>query len=186
MNNDKDLFRQALQRQNERAARLKLPDDMEQRVMQRIRSKKANRRWLYSAIAAVAASILLILVFRFGQEPVEEQPVVAETTEQSIPQPLPRPIVEEEKEEVLAEVQPAPQPVKKHKKAVRKQTTPIEEPTLAEAEPVAESTARDSRDNYKEKLSNPSNPYLLATAQLQDLRSRGERLDREVAMLMQH
>lgn len=136
MNNDKDLFRQALQRQNERAERMKMPDDMEQRVMQRVSSKKTNRRWLYSAIAAVAASILLLLVFRFNQEPVEEQPVVAETTEQSHPQPASQPIVEVKTDEVLAEVQPAPQPARKHKKAVRSQISPIEEPALAQAEPM--------------------------------------------------
>ena len=60
MNNDKTLFRQALQRQNERAARMKMPDDMEQRVMERIKPKH-HRVWLYPAITAVAASILLLL-----------------------------------------------------------------------------------------------------------------------------
>ena len=71
-----------------------------------------------------------------------------------------------------------PQPKKKKRKLVK-----VEEPMIAEAEPVTETPAKN---NYEEKLSDPSNPYLLATAQLQDLRSRGERLDREVAMLMQH
>ena len=181
------LFRKALQRQNERAAGLKMPDDMEQRVMERIRPKKVIRRWLYPSIATIAASVLLLLVFRFSQWPVEEQPivqqpVVAETIEQSTPQPVvSEPIVEEKQEDALPEVQPTPQPVKKRRKAVKKQSTPIEEPLLAEAEPVTEAPARDYSE---ERFSNPSNPYLLATAQLQDLRSRGERLDREVAMMM--
>lgn len=60
MNNDKALFRQALQRQNERAAKMKMPDDMEQRVMERIKPKRRHV-WLYPAITAVAASILLLL-----------------------------------------------------------------------------------------------------------------------------
>ena len=46
MNNDnrlrlseaKNLFRQALQRQNDRAAGMKMPDDMEQRVMGSLRT----------------------------------------------------------------------------------------------------------------------------------------------------
>ena len=136
MNNDKDFFRQALQRQNERAAGMKMPDDMEQRVMHRIRSKKANHRWLYPAIAAVAASILLLLVLRFSQEPVEEQSVVAETIEQNTPQPVPQPIIEVKTDEVLAEVPPAPQPAKKHKKAVRSQSSPIAEPVHLQEEPM--------------------------------------------------
>lgn len=144
MNNEKDLFRQVLQRQNERAARMKMPDDMEQRVMERIRHKKAMHRWLYPAIATVAASILLLLVFRFSQAPVKEQPVVSETIEQSIPQPIPQPIIEKKKEEVLAEVQPTPQPVRKQRKAVKKQSAPIEKPVLAQAEPMipAEATSQ--------------------------------------------
>lgn len=135
MNNDKDLFRQALQRQNERAARIKMPDDMEQRVMQHIQPKKAIRLWPYSVVAAIAACILLLLVFRFSQETVEEQPVVAKVVEQSIPQPAPQPIVEEKKEEALPEVKPTPQPAKKHRKAVIKPEAPAE-PTLAETEAV--------------------------------------------------
>ena len=42
MNND-ELFRQALQRQNDRAARMKMPHDMEQRVKNRIKSENNAR-----------------------------------------------------------------------------------------------------------------------------------------------
>ena len=149
------------------------------------KSKTAPRlRRLRPWLGAIAASILLLLVFRFGQEPVEEPPVVAETVEQSAPQPaVSEPIIEEKQEEALPEVQPTPQPAKKRRKTVKKQGTPIEKPLLAEAEPITEALAQN---NSEERLSDPSNPYLLATTQLQDLRSRGERLDREVAMLMQH
>ena len=62
--NNEQLFRQALQRQNDRAAGMKMPADMEQRVMERISGKpKPRRAWLYAAIAAVAASLLLLLMF---------------------------------------------------------------------------------------------------------------------------
>ena len=140
MNSDKDLFRQALQRQNERAARMKMPDDMEQRVMERIRPKKAMHRWLYPAIATVAASILLLLVIHFSQAPVKEQSVVTEAMEQeAIIQTVPQPIVEEKKDEVMAEARTMPQPVKKQRKAVKKQSAPIEEPVLVQGEqPILE------------------------------------------------
>ena len=177
MNNDKDLFRQALQRQNERAARMKMSDDMEQRVMERIRSKKVNRRWLYTAIAAVSASILLLLVFRFNQESVEQQPVVAKTIEQSIPQPVPQPIVEEKKEEVLAEMQLAPQPVKKQRKAVKKQSTPVE-PVQIESEPML---IEEPIPSYTPTI---QDPFLFAAEFAQEIRSHGERLDREIAQMM--
>ena len=94
-----------------------------------------RQRRLWPWFGAVAASILLLLVFRFGQEPVEEKPVVAETVEQSIPQPATQPIVEEKEEEALREVKPPIKPAKRHRKAVIKPEAPAE-PMFAEAEPM--------------------------------------------------
>ena len=95
-----------------------------------------KQRRLWPWVGAIAASILLLLVFRFSQGPVEEQPVVAEIVEQSFPQPaVSESIVEGKKEEALPKVQPAVKPTKKHRKAVIKPEAPAE-PMLAEAEPV--------------------------------------------------
>ena len=84
MNHD-DLFRQALQRQNDRAAGMKMPDNMEQRVKDRIKSKNNSRRLAYSAsIVAVAASVLLLLTLHYkgsNTEP-DEKPLTAQKTEQ--------------------------------------------------------------------------------------------------------
>ena len=80
-----ELIRQALQRQNNRAAGMKMPNDMEQRVMDRIKPKKTSYRWLYSfSIGAIAASVLLLLMFHFSGKNVEskEKPVIAQQTEQ--------------------------------------------------------------------------------------------------------
>lgn len=182
MNNDKDLFRQALQRQNERAATMKMPDDMEQRVMHRIRSKKVNRRWLYTIIATVAASILLILVFRFSQEPVEEQSFVAETIEKSIPQPVPLPVIEEKNEEVLAEVQPMTKPVKKQRKAVGKQSAEAE-PVPTAAEPAEEILPAEVLEAYAIAVEPMPEAYADIEAEMRDIRSRGERVEAMVAGL---
>ena len=95
-----------------------------------------KQRRLWPWVGAIAASILLLLVFRFSQGPVEEQPVVAEIVEQSFPQPaVSESIVEGKKEEALPKVQPAVKPTKKHRKAVIKPEAPAE-PMLAEVEPV--------------------------------------------------
>ena len=83
MNND-ELFRQALQRQNDRAARMKMPHDMEQRVKNRIKSENIARHWLRpAAIVAVAASILLLLTLHFTNKDIEpkEHPTAAQQTE---------------------------------------------------------------------------------------------------------
>ena len=80
------LFRQALQRQNERASKMKMPDDMEQRVMKRIQSKSKSSRRLYAAsISAIAAGLLLLIGFSLFMEEgksEEEEPIVAQHKEQ--------------------------------------------------------------------------------------------------------
>jgi hypothetical protein len=86
MNQD-ELFRQALQRQNDRAAGMKMPHDMEQRVMERIKPKKPSYLWMYAvSIAAVAASILLLLMLHNNNKGLDVEPkektMTAQRTEQ--------------------------------------------------------------------------------------------------------
>ena len=83
--NNEQLFRQALQRQNDRAAEMKMPDDMERRVKDRIKPKKASNRWLYVAsIGAIAASVLLLLTFYYKGQNVnpKEKTLTAQQTVQ--------------------------------------------------------------------------------------------------------
>ena len=83
--NNEQLFRQALQRQNDRAARLKMPDDMEQRVMRRVKPRKTIRRWLYpKSIAAAAASVLLLLTLQYNnkvESPIQQSHRLSQTNE---------------------------------------------------------------------------------------------------------
>ena len=85
MNNEK-LFRQALQRQNDRASEMKMPDDMELRVMKRIKSRSKSSRWLYAAsISVIAAGLLLLIgfsLFMKDGKSKREEPVVAQHKEQ--------------------------------------------------------------------------------------------------------
>jgi hypothetical protein len=84
--NNEELFRQALQRQNDRASEMKMPDDMEQRVMKRIKSKSRPSRWLYAAsISAIAAGLLILIGFSLFMKDGKtdrEEPVVAQHKEQ--------------------------------------------------------------------------------------------------------
>ena len=81
-------LRQALQRRSENSERMTLPEDFTDRLMQRIEQKeekpKHRRTWLYTAIGAVAASILLLLTFHYAQNATnpEKGTVIAERTEQ--------------------------------------------------------------------------------------------------------
>ena len=140
-------------------------------------------KWL---TAAAAASVLLLLIFHFVKNQVEDNPMVAEAQEEvghSTPQtsspPVSPPFVEEKQEEQLADVQPTSQPVKKQRKTVRKRSAQ-EKPMLAEAEPKQESTEPaddpDGHDTTPAYSSPVQDPFLLAEAHAQNIRSRGERL----------
>ncbi len=81
-------LRLALQKKNEAAEKMTVSEDFTDRLMQRIerQEEKPKQRpaWLYTAIGAVAASILLLLTFHFTnhQENIENGTKIAQRTEQ--------------------------------------------------------------------------------------------------------
>lgn len=189
---DTDI-REALQRKF--ADTPQVPSDLNERLLQRIQKEEDTAlkhrilpialRWI--AVAAVLVAVLAL--FTWKSHTPKTLPQMAK--QENAPKVIEKDHVDKtpmthvklandtrEVEQQHTRRLETPQPKKKKRKLVK-----VEEPMIAEAEPVTETPAKN---NYEEKLSDPSNPYLLATAQLQDLRSRGERLDREVAMLMQH
>ena len=110
MNNDnrlslsesKNLFSQALQRQNDRAAGMKMPDDMEQRVMGSLTPNPSPRRgepsplplrrspllWrgIGGGCIAVAASVLLLIMLNIEKpQPEQQTPVIAEKVMSPVP-----------------------------------------------------------------------------------------------------
>ncbi len=185
MNDDK-LFRQALQRQNDRAAGMKMPDDMEQRVMKNIKPQATKRRWLYPLSAlAIAACALLLIIFNIEKPQPEQPPVITEVVTEpqnniaeETPQATAPTEVTEQKQPAMAHAE-KPKPTRRQRPAVRKKT--IAEPPAEEAAPM-ETPAEEPFP--EDRLLDTNNPYLVTAAQLQDVRARGERLDREVAMLM--
>ena len=146
------------------------------------KQKTHDKRWIYIASAiAVAASLLLLLVFHQGGKQTEQSPATVELmANQDEQQPSPE-VDNDTKQEVAQVVETVvPQKkVKKHRIAHRKrhrvkeQTMPKEvEPTVEEVKPMPL------------RHPNVEDPYLLLARQAQDIRSRGERLHEEVAMLM--
>ena len=209
MNNDnrlrlseaKNLFSQALQRQNDRAAGMKMPDDMEQRVMGSLTPKQGSTivnpsprrgepsplplrrspllwRGIGGGCIAVAASVLLLILLNVRTQQAEQPPVIAEIVTE------PQDSTEETHataptvvtEQPVAAQTAKPQPAKKRRK-VHKPTQ--EEPAPQEAEP-----AQVEPEQENEYLPQQPDLYRLAIADAQDIRSRGERLYQEVAQMM--
>ena len=174
---DTDL-REALRRKY--AHEPQLPADFISRM-----NSQQKRRWLLPASAiAVAASVLLLIMLNIGkQKPEQQPPVIAEivtepqdsTEETHATAPT---VVTEQKQPAMAQAE-KPKLTRRQKPTVRKET--IAEPPAEEAVPM-ETPAEGAFP--EDRLLDMNNPYLIAAAQLQDVRERGERLDREVAMLM--
>ena len=145
MNND-DLFRQALQRQNDRAAEMKMPDDMEQRVMERIKRKTRHRRWLYPlSIGAVAASVVLLLTLHINNN-VEEQTIGG-----AKPEPVVAAVTPIPKTETPEIVQPAsPPPLEKKKRVAKAKIAEI--PEIAEIPDTLGNAIWHKKENVERAL----------------------------------
>ena len=184
-------LRQAVNRREQQLP--PMPADLNERLMQRIeetepaRSETKSRRlWIYAAVA-VAASIALLIIFNFGKEQTPQEPLVALRVDQpttSVPEPVEgEPVIEEPSNAASESVEaPAPQPsqkpAKKRQETVMKLVelipTPEVEPALtAEAEPTPEAAANTEED-----------PLVAMAAQLEDIRSRGQRLQQEITAIM--
>ena len=129
--NNEELFRQALQRQNDQAAKMKMPDNMEQRVVKRLKSKSKSSRWLYAAsISAITAGLLVLIGFSlFMKEgkPEREEPVVAQHKEQrdstvKVEEEEPMPMIAQEAP-VMARDKKVRQPVNIAKQPVKENET---------------------------------------------------------------
>jgi len=200
MNTPKDTdLREALRRKYANTPQMKL--SLTPRPLQGERELKRKvfpLSWRGIGGGLIAASIFLFLVFRFGMEKTEQQPVVAEVVEPEIvEQPAPESSEISEPSEYPDNSEPS-EPIKPIKpKRTRKVQAPQAEPLLAEAEPMTEKTeAEPLQEETKQEIKSSVSPapttsedfdlHLLAAAQAQDIRSRGKRLSQEVALLMEH
>ena len=191
--NEQDkLLQDAMRRRAERVP--SLSDDFAESVMAKMKVRRqSSRRTIFLWAGSVAAA-LLVGFFLFLNRP-EEQPVVAQKaevqTEQEVPAEKP---IKAEPENIQCQVaqHPVPSPSTSSAKSVNSaclveqrgvpcpdeaQETPLEEVQLA-AETEAEDCPTDDIADMPDQL-------LMAAAQIRDIRSRGERLDREIALLME-
>ena len=191
--NEQDkLLQDAMRRRAERVP--SLSDDFAESVMAKMRVRRQSSRRTTFLWAGSVAAALLVGFFLFLNRP-EEQPVVAQKaevqTEQEVPAEKP---TKAEPENIQCQVaqHPVPSPSTSSAKSVNSaclaeqpdvpcpdeaQETPLEEVQLA-AETEAEDCPTDDIADMPDQL-------LMAAAQIRDIRSRGERLDREIALLME-
>ena len=105
--------------------------------------------------------------------------MVEQMAKQDEPQPSPVEVSREKKEVAMVVETVVPQKTtKKHRKALRKHRRTTE-PVVEEVEQTVEKV--EPKPSLHPAV---EDPYLMMARQAQDIRSRGERLHEEVAMLM--
>ena len=205
MNKPKDTdLREAMRRMY--ADTPQLPSDFMERMHQaqeKENKRRTLRRWLYPiSIGAVAASLLLLFFFNHSGDQPTEQPLVAKQKTEAT-QPI---NVKEEPQQAVEDTQTATEaveqnatvehiekaqvaqhkPVKKAKKRNRTmpQVQQVEQHVaLTESQIQEASPAADEPFMAPVHYASPD-PYLTMASQVQDIRTRGERLHKEVALLM--
>ena len=205
MNKPKDTdLREAMRRMY--ADTPQLPSDFMERMHQaqeKENKRRTLRRWLYPiSIGAVAASLLLLLLFNHVGDQPKEQPLVAkQKTEATQPNN-----VKEEPQQTVEDTQTATEAVEQNatvehiEKAQVVQHKPVKKakkrnktiPQVQQAEQhvaLTESQIQEASPAADEPFMAPvhyasPDPYLTMASQVQDIRTRGERLHKEVALLM--
>ena len=157
------------------------------------RFSSSSRNWVMGGLLAAAASIALLLVLHFGNNPSEEQPMVVQKTNLGMKEapvnsgmkeaPLNPPSRGKLDEVSLS----TPNKVKKVKrKAVRKSNFAMPAPTDADRM-LAETEPAPAEERPAHAHLSPEQEVLLAMeAREQDFRSRGKRLQREIEEMMRN
>ena len=166
-----------------------MPSDLNARLMQRMdqEDEKPKRRlWLY-VVSGVAASMLLLLMFHLWLKTEETpQSVVAKQHPPKKEITVKKPeVVEQKTVAVVEEPKPVQEVVPQKKvvaKVVKKQE--VEEEVGVQELPVdpveEELMAMTQEPAYEPVI---EDPYAYVMNQMRDIRSRGERLQQEVAMV---
>ena len=181
-----NILREAINRREQKQP--SMPSDLNARLMQRMEQseeKPKRRLWMY-VVSGVAASILLLLAFHMWQKTEETpQSVVAKQNPPKKTITVKKPeVVEQTAVAVVEEPQQDVAPQKQQvAKVVKKQQVEKEDKVQdLPVGPKEELMASVEEPVYDPFMEDPI--FVMAMTQLQDIRSRGERLQREVEMTM--
>ena len=166
-----------------------MPSDLNARLMQRMdqEDEKPKRRlWLY-VVSGVAASVLLLLMFHLWLKTEETpQSVVAKQHPPKKEITVKKPEVVEQKTVAVVEEPKPVQEVVPQKKVVAKV---VKKPEVEEEVGVQELPVDPVEEELMAVVQEPAydqvfeDPYAYVMNQMRDIRSRGERLQQEVAMV---
>ena len=182
-----NILREAISRREQKLP--SMPSDLNARLMQRMDQKdeKPKRRlWLY-VVSGVAASVLLLLMFHLWLKTEETpQSVVAKQHPPKKEITVKKPeVVDQKTAAVVEEPKPVQEVVPQKKvvaKVVKKQK--VEEEVGVQELPVdpveEELMAMTQEPAYEPVI---EDPYAYVMNQMRDIRSRGARLQQEVAMV---
>ena len=182
-----NILREAINRREQKQP--SMPSDLNARLMQRMEQseeKPKRRLWMY-VVSGVAASILLLLAFHMWQKTEKTpQSVVAKQNPPKKTITVKKPEVVEQTavavvEEPQQDVPPQKQQVAKvvKKQQVEKEDKVQDLPVGPKEEELMASVEEPAYDPF---IEDPI--FVMAMTQVQDIRSRGERLQREVEMTM--
>ena len=213
LRNDKNL-QEAVNRREQKLP--PLPADLNERLMQRLEEAEQTRPvakqrhlWLYTAIA-VAASIVLLIVFNFGKQQTSQEPLVAQTVEQPtapVPEPIEGESVIEEPSNTVSDPVEAPAPQPTHKPAKKHQETVMQLVELIPTSETASANVKTLPASLIEKVKaydkqsdlsrttgideidplvarttgiDEIDPLVAMATQVENIRQRGKRLQQEI------
>ena len=182
----------------EEAALPQMPVNLSARVMQRMESEQPKHsRTMWRWMAAAACLLLLIGIgYTLLPQEQQEEPLVAQQSvepQTGAPKTEPEPQAEEPRQELAkAEVQSVKKPVKKQRKVVVKlvELIPASEAETAEMKTLPSSVIDKVKAYDKESdLSrttgiDDTDPLVAMAAQIEDIRTRGKRLEEEITAFM--
>ena len=184
----------------EEAALPQMPADLNARFMQRMESEQPKHsRTMWRWIAA-AACLLLLIGIGYTLLPKEQQdePLVAQhetecQKQEDMPKTEPEPQAEEPQQQLAkAEVQPSQKSAKKQRKVVTKlvELIPASEAESANMKTLSSSIidkvkAYDQQSDLSRTTGiDDTDPLVAMAVQVEDIRSRGQRLQQEITALM--
>lgn len=164
-----------------------MPSDLNECLLHRIKATTVQPKRHYIRWIAAAASLVLVvgIGFKFLNLPKQTGTKVVEVVERE-EQPAKQPVVEPSQPVVAEAEEPMQQkPSKRSKPTARKEKTSLSSSLSQEEEVATAEPSISSSEETMEAFVEPPDPYLALEAQVQDIRSRGERFSQEIAQLME-